>query len=146
MDPCADEDSDSLAGDDGDEVDILAGKSDIGGTDVKVDYVTITPSGQLSLNTKQRTSKAKLITFNDESEEGELLFRFSPIILRSKNSESFDITFEVNDIINGIRTNLILSSMTSWNDFHHKVAEVLNVFPDSLCLQYQFSNVHSHSI
>ena len=136
LDPCADEDSDSSAGDDGDEVDILAGESDIGGTDVEVDDVEISPSEQLILNMKQRASKAKPITFNDESDEGELLFRFSPIILTSKISESFNITFEVNDIVNGICTNLILSSMTSWNDFHHKVAEVLNIFPGSLCLQY----------
>ena len=84
FDPCADKDSDSLAGDDGDEVDILAGKSDIGSADVEVDDVKIVPSGQLTLNTKQRTSKAKLITFDDDSDEGELLVRFSPIILTSK--------------------------------------------------------------
>ena len=136
LDPCADEDSDSLAGDDGDEVDILAGKSDIGGADVEVDDVEIAPSGQQTLNMKWRTSKAKPITFDNDSDEGELLFRFSPIILTSKNSESFDITFEVNNIINDIHIILILSSMISWNDFHHKVAEVLNVFLDSLCLKY----------
>jgi hypothetical protein len=56
------------------------------------------------------------------------------------------MTFEINDIAKGIRTNLTLSSTTSWQDLRHKIAEVLNIFPDSLHLQYRFSNEQKGSL
>jgi len=62
------------------------------------------------------------------------------------NTEPFDMTFEINDVAKGIGVNLTLSSMTLWQDLCHKIAHVLNMFLDSLHLQYCFSNEKKGSL
>lgn len=62
------------------------------------------------------------------------------------DTEPFDMTFEINDVAKGIRKNLTMSSMTLWDDLRNKVAQVLNIFPGSLRLQYRFSNEQKASL
>lgn len=58
----------------------------------------------------------------------------------------FDMTFEINDIAKGIRTNLTLPSTTLWYNARQQIAKALNMFPDSLHLQYRFSNEQKGSL
>lgn len=50
------------------------------------------------------------------------------------------MTFEINDKARGARKNITLPSSTSWGDLQDKVAQILNIHPGSLQLQYRFSN------
>jgi hypothetical protein len=50
------------------------------------------------------------------------------------------MTFEVNDKARGARKNLTLSSLTPWADLQNRVAQIFDVYPGSLQLQYRFSN------
>src|ERR1700722_19327820 len=50
------------------------------------------------------------------------------------------MTFEVNDKARGARENLTLSSLTPWANFQNQVAQIFNVYPRSLQLQYRLSN------
>ena len=56
------------------------------------------------------------------------------------------MTFEINNVAKGICTSVTLSSATYWQDLHHKIVQVLNIFPDSLHLQYHFSNEQNGSL
>jgi hypothetical protein len=56
------------------------------------------------------------------------------------DSDVFDMTFEINDKARGARKNVTLPSYTSWDSLKDKVAQVLNLHPGSLRLQYRFSN------
>lgn len=50
------------------------------------------------------------------------------------------MSFEINDKSRGVRKNLILSSSKSWDNLQDRVAQILNVHPGSLQLQYRSSN------
>lgn len=56
------------------------------------------------------------------------------------------MTFEINDKARGTRKNLILPSLTSWDDLQDRVSRVLNIHPGSLELQYRFSNENKNSL
>jgi hypothetical protein len=56
------------------------------------------------------------------------------------------MTFEINDRARGARKNITLPSFTSWDTLKDKVAEVLNLHPGSLRLQYRFSNEKSNAL
>jgi hypothetical protein len=56
------------------------------------------------------------------------------------------MTFEINDKAKGARKNLTLQSSTSWDNVQDMVAQVLNIHPGSLQLQYRFSNEKSNSL
>lgn len=68
-------------------------------------------------------------------------------------TETFEMKLEINDKAKGARKNITLPSSTSWASLRDKVAQVLNIHPESLQLQYRFSNeknnllpfdLHSH--
>jgi hypothetical protein len=61
-------------------------------------------------------------------------------------TEVFDMTFEINDKARGARKNITLPSFTSWDTLKDKVAQVFNLHPGSLQLQYRFSNEKSSSL
>lgn len=61
-------------------------------------------------------------------------------------TDVFEMTFEINDKARGARKNITLSSFTSWDNLKDKVAQVLNLHPGSLKLQYRFSNEKSNSL
>ena len=61
-------------------------------------------------------------------------------------TDVFDMTFEINDRARGARKNLTLPSFSSWDTLKDKVAEVLNLHPGSLRLQYRFSNEKSNAL
>ena len=64
-------------------------------------------------------------------------------------TETFEMTFEINDKSRGARKNITLPSPTSWAALQDKVAEILNVHTGSLQLQYRSQtkkSTHSHSI
>jgi len=61
-------------------------------------------------------------------------------------SETFEMTFEINDKARGARKKLTLSSLASWPNLQNRVAEVLNVHQGSLQLQYRFSNEKTNSL
>jgi hypothetical protein len=61
-------------------------------------------------------------------------------------ADDFEMTFEINDKVRGARKNITLPSFTSWIDLKDKVAQVLNLHPGSLQLQYRFSNEKSNSL
>ena len=54
------------------------------------------------------------------------------------------MTFEINDKARGARKNITLPSYTSLDTLKDKVAQVLNLHPGSLQLQYRFSNEKSN--
>lgn len=56
------------------------------------------------------------------------------------------MTFEINDKARGARKNVTLPSFTSWDNLKDRVAQVLNRHPESLHLQYRFSNEKSNSL
>lgn len=56
----------------------------------------------------------------------------------------FDMPLEINDEVKGIRKNLNLPSLTSWDDFRDMVSQVLNIHPGSLQLQFRLSNEKSN--
>jgi hypothetical protein len=56
------------------------------------------------------------------------------------------MTFEINDKARGARKNITLRSFTSWDNLKDRVAQVLNLHPQSLHLQYRFSNEKSNSL
>lgn len=61
-------------------------------------------------------------------------------------TEVYDMTFEINDKARGARKNLTLSSSTSWAKLQDRVAQALNIHPESLQLQYRFSNEKNNSL
>ena len=61
-------------------------------------------------------------------------------------TETFEMTFEINDKARGARKNITLPSYTSWADLKDQVAQVLNIHPGSLQLQYRFSNEKNNSL
>ena len=61
-------------------------------------------------------------------------------------TETFEMTFEINDKSRGARKNITLPSPTSWAALQDKVAEILNVHTGSLQLQYRFSNKKSNTL
>ena len=61
-------------------------------------------------------------------------------------TETFEMTFEINDTARGARKNLTLSSLTSWADLQDQVSRVLNVYQGTLQLQYRFSNEKNNSL
>ena len=62
----------------------------------------------------------------------------------SESDVVFDMTFEINDKARGARKNITLPSYTSWDTLKDRVAQVLNLHPGSLRLQYRFSNEKSN--
>jgi hypothetical protein len=61
-------------------------------------------------------------------------------------TDVFDMTFEINDRVRGARKNITLPSYSSWDTLKDKVAQVLNLHPGSLKLQYRFSNEKSNAL
>lgn len=61
-------------------------------------------------------------------------------------TESFDMTFEINDKARGCRKNLTLPSLTSWEDLQDNVSQIFNIHPKSLQLQYRFSNKKNNAL
>lgn len=61
-------------------------------------------------------------------------------------TETFDMTYEINDKAKGTRKKLTLPSSSSWVDLRDKVSEVFNVHPGSLQLQYRLSNENKNSL
>ena len=56
------------------------------------------------------------------------------------------MTFVIEDRLKGSQQTLIVPSTILWFDFQQKIAEVLNVFPSKLQLQYRFSNENKSSL
>jgi hypothetical protein len=56
------------------------------------------------------------------------------------------MTFEIHDIARGSRKNITLPSYTSWDRLKDQVARILNLHPESLHLQYRFSNEKSRAL
>jgi hypothetical protein len=56
------------------------------------------------------------------------------------------MTFKVNNKARGARKNLTLSSLTPWADLQNRVAQIFNVYPGSLQLQYRLSNEKQNSL
>jgi hypothetical protein len=54
------------------------------------------------------------------------------------------MTFEINDKARGARKNITLPSYTSLDTLKDKVAQIFNLHPGSLQLQYRFSNEKSN--
>lgn len=63
----------------------------------------------------------------------------------STDHDVFEMTFEINDKARGARKSISLPSYSSWDTLKDKVAQVLNVHPGSLQLQYLFSNEKSRN-
>jgi len=61
-------------------------------------------------------------------------------------TDTFEMTFEINDKARRARKNITLPSYTSWNTLKDRVAQVFNIHPGSLQLQYRFSNEKSNSL
>jgi hypothetical protein len=61
-------------------------------------------------------------------------------------TETFEMTIEVHDKAKGARKNLTLPSSTPWADLQNKVAQIFNIYPGSLQLQYRFSNEKPNSL
>ena len=94
--------------------------------------------------------KRKLQDIEEESSDDEIgesvcCIRFLCWILKFL-TEAFDMTFEINDKAKGTRKNLILPSLSTWDDLQDKVSQVLNIHPGSLQLQYRFSNENKNSL
>ncbi|KAF8812202.1 hypothetical protein BYT27DRAFT_7207641 [Phlegmacium glaucopus] len=60
--------------------------------------------------------------------------------------ETFEMTFEINDKVRGSCKNLTLSSLTPWSVLRDKIAQALNIHPESLKLQYRFSNEKNNTL
>ena len=56
------------------------------------------------------------------------------------------MTFEINNKAKGARKNITLSSSTAWVDMRNRVAEVFNIYPGSLQLQYRLSTDKQNSL
>ena len=56
------------------------------------------------------------------------------------------MTFEINDKVRGSRKEITLPSYSSLDTLKDRVAQVLNLHPGSLHLQYRFSNEKNNSL
>ena len=56
------------------------------------------------------------------------------------------MTFEIEDKAKGSQKELIVSSTVTWFDFQQQAAEMLNIFPANLQLQYRLSNTGAKSL
>ena len=61
-------------------------------------------------------------------------------------TDTFEMTFEINDKARGARKIITLPSFTASDSLKDKVIQVLNNYPGSLQLQYQFSNEKSNAL
>ena len=61
-------------------------------------------------------------------------------------TDTFKMTFEINDKARGAQKRITLPSFTAWDSLKDKVTQVLNNHPGSLQLQYQFSNENSNAL
>ena len=61
-------------------------------------------------------------------------------------TDTFKMTFEINDKARGAQKRITLPSFTAWDSLKDKVTQVLNNHPGSLQLQYQFSNEKSNAL
>jgi hypothetical protein len=134
-------------------------RSDQDGSDIEVinANITVTRSGELTLVAPKnkpvpapatgvsRGSKKKAqveIEERDDEDDGEFLefVRVARSLYLCGIIEPFEMTFEIDDMAKGIRQTLTVPSTTLWYDLQNQVARVINVFPDSMNLQYRFSN------
>jgi hypothetical protein len=53
---------------------------------------------------------------------------------------------EVNDRVKGTRTNEIISSTICWASLKYKIAKILDVFPETIHIQYRFSTDNKDSL
>ena len=61
-------------------------------------------------------------------------------------AEPFQMTFEIKDKARGSQKELIVPLTIIWLEFKQQVAEMLNVFPSNLQLQYYLSNTGNKSL
>ena len=61
-------------------------------------------------------------------------------------TDTFEMTFEIDDKARGAQKIITLPSFTAWDSLKDKVTQVLNNHPGSLQLQYQFSNENSNAL
>jgi len=151
--------SDGLAAFEEEEEGSIGIRSDQDGSDIKVinANITVTHSGELTLVAPKNKpvpspvtgvshgSKKKAqveIEERDDEDDGEFLefVRVARSLYLCGIIEPFEMTFKIDDTAKGIRQTLTVPSTTLWYDLQNQVARVINVFPDSMNLQYRFSN------